>query len=349
MRKAEEWTTLLSIGTGGGTIELKGAERKDGGWDFRLRTDEPSKGVAYQTSGGGKEDGLHLLSHIAWLSLYPLYVNPVIANAVEKRVLHHKYRNESSFMAWLEACYPEAEQKAALLANWLLTAERTVFFTGAGMSTESNLPDFRSKEGWWRRIDPRTVATPDALNDDYPLFKDFYAARMKSLEAAVPHAGYHVISSWESRGMVQAVATQNVDGLHRKAGSRNVYELHGRLQAVRCSRCDEQASEQDFRRGIPCQICGGKLRPGVVLFGEILPEKDWDDALAAVQQSDLIITIGTSLEVYPANQIPLMSSGRSVYINSEYSGAAADFDLVLEGRAGEILQQVDRLLKSVKK
>ncbi|MFC4735092.1 NAD-dependent deacetylase [Bacillus daqingensis] len=347
MRNAEEWTTLLSIGTEGGTIELKGAERYDGWWDFRLRTDESSEGVTYHTAQGAKEDGLKLLDGIAWMSLYPLYVSPEAAGAVEKKVLHHKYRNESSFMAWLEACYPEAERKAALLANWLLTAERTVLFTGAGMSTESNLPDFRSKEGWWRRVDPRTVATPEAMNQDYPLFKDFYAARMASLEAAVPHAGYYVISSWESRGMVQAVATQNVDGLHRKAGSQRVYELHGRLQAVRCSRCDEEAGEADFRKGRPCQICGGKLRPGVVLFGEILPEKDWDEALLAVQKADLVVTIGTSLEVYPANQLPLMSKGRSVYINADYSGTASDFDLVLEGRAGEVLQEVDRLLKSV--
>nr|WP_244516724.1 NAD-dependent deacylase [Alkalicoccus daliensis] len=230
------------------------------------------------------------------------------------------------------------------LANWLLTSKSTIVLTGAGMSTESNLPDFRSKEGWWRSIDPITVAAPEALDNNYELFTDFYTARLEALEGTAPHEGHQVIADWEERGFVDAVATQNVDGLHTAAGSKNVYELHGSLKNIYCHNCGAKAAPSDFKAKRKCGVCGGKLRPGVILFGEMLPQEAWNTALSRIKSASLIIVIGTSLEVYPANQLPLLASGRTVYLNAEVSSSGQDFDLVLEGKAKTIITEVQRIM-----
>lgn len=114
-----------------------------------------------------------------------------------------------------------------LLANWITDSDSVVVLTGAGMSTESGIPDFRSKKGWWREIDPTTVSTTEAFHNQYELFHEFYSMRMKDIENFKPHQGHYILSKWEEKGLIQTVATQNVDGFHKLAGSRNVYELHG--------------------------------------------------------------------------------------------------------------------------
>ncbi|MCD8510860.1 MAG: NAD-dependent deacylase [Bacillus sp. (in: Bacteria)] len=231
-----------------------------------------------------------------------------------------------------------------ILATWLQNSTHTTILTGAGMSTESNIPDFRSKAGWWNNIDPRTVATIDALQDNYDLFHEFYSTRINGLKECTPHIGHDILAAWEHKGLLQAIATQNVDGFHNAAGNKNVYELHGSIHKIRCENCAQYAHESDFFRKSNCKICGGKLRPGVVLFGEMLPEDSWRESLSHIQKSDLVIVIGTSLEVYPASQLPQMTNGKTVYINAEVDTTHHDFDLIIEGKAGEVLKQVDELV-----
>ncbi|CAG9606852.1 NAD-dependent protein deacylase Sir2 [Pseudoneobacillus rhizosphaerae] len=216
--------------------------------------------------------------------------------------------------------------------------------TGAGMSTESNIPDFRSKEGWWRKIDPRTVATTQALEDHYDLFHEFYSRRINGLKKCSPHIGHEILAHWERRGFIQAISTQNVDGFHKTAGNMNVYELHGNIHDIRCKECHSVASEEQLLSKDSCIQCGGHLRPGVVLFGESLPENSWDASLFHIRKSDLVIVIGTSLEVYPASNLPQMTNGKTVYINTEISRNRIQFDLVIKGKAGEVLRKVDELL-----
>jgi NAD-dependent deacetylase len=231
--------------------------------------------------------------------------------------------------------------RVKLLAEWLQQSKGTVVLTGAGMSTESGIPDFRSREGWWKNIDPTTVATVDALEEHYDLFHEFYATRIRGLEAILPHRGHELIADWERRGLVQAVVTQNVDGLHHRAGSRRVFELHGDIRTVRCHDCERQATVRAFLEKAACAHCGGRLRPNVVLFGEMLPQGAWRAALQAVEAADLVLVIGTSLQVYPVAQLPSMTKGRVAILNREATGLDDAFDLVLHGQAGEWLQRVE--------
>lgn len=116
------------------------------------------------------------------------------------------------------------------LAEWISNSSTTVVLTGAGMSTESGIPDFRSQSGWWNKIDPRTVATVDALENNYSLFHEFYSYRIKSLEKYSPHEGYQILAQWESRGLLECIATQNVDGFHQHAGNQKVNDYMAQLK-----------------------------------------------------------------------------------------------------------------------
>ncbi|MCR6108432.1 NAD-dependent deacylase [Salipaludibacillus agaradhaerens] len=229
--------------------------------------------------------------------------------------------------------------------DWLLQSQKTVVFTGAGMSTESTIPDFRSKSGWWKQIDPRTVATTEALTENYQLFHAFYIARIQALKDVLPHEGYHVLARWGKRGLIDLIGTQNVDGLHRKAGSDAVEELHGSIHMIKCHSCGKKASTAHFIDGHVCEACGGKLRPNVVLFGEMLPQRAWQRTLSAIEKAELVLVIGTSLDVYPANQLPMMTDGRVVAINKE-AHAGYTFDLTIEGKAGELLARMDEVMQS---
>jgi len=190
------------------------------------------------------------------------------------------------------------------LAEWIKESNFTVVFTGAGMSTESGIPDFRSQSGWWNKIDPRTVATIEALENNYDLFHEFYSMRIKGLETYQPHQGHRILANWEERGIINSIATQNVDGFHQKAGNKKVDELHGSINTVRCNNCGFDNSMDNFLEKKSCDKCGRKLRPNVVLFGEALPRTAWNKAFDDISKSDLVIIIGTSLQVYPVNQHP---------------------------------------------
>ncbi|HZG88050.1 NAD-dependent deacylase [Paenibacillus sp.] len=229
-------------------------------------------------------------------------------------------------------------------AEWLRTSRRTVALTGAGMSTESGLPDFRSKDGWWRKLDPHAVANVDTLEDNYELFRDFYRYRIETLAKHAPHEGHRVLARWERAGLLQAIATQNVDGFHQAAGSERVAELHGSLRSARCHGCGRPAETAAFAGGAACASCGGRLRPNVVLFGETLPERAWREALGWFREAELVLVIGTSLQVAPASALPQYTDGRTVYLNMEIGGAAERFDLAIAGRAGELLQALDRMV-----
>lgn len=210
------------------------------------------------------------------------------------------------------------------------------------MSTESGIPDFRSKDGLWKGIDPMRVACVDALITNYNLFYEFYKQRIENLEKSNPHKGYDILSNWERKGLISSVITQNVDGFHQRAGNKRVYPLHGSINTFRCSRCGQSASKDNFINKDSCIKCGGTLRPDVVLFGEALPQDILNNAIKEIQKSELVIVIGTSLMVYPVNSLPSMSKGKKVYINKEIYQQS--FDLDLEGKAGEILEAVNQQL-----
>ncbi|MDR3322049.1 MAG: NAD-dependent deacylase [Synergistaceae bacterium] len=184
---------------------------------------------------------------------------------------------------------------------------RTVIFTGAGMSTDSGLPDFRSKDGLWKNVDPMELATASAMRDDYDTFHGFYSHRFEQMRDAHPNAGHRILADWEARGIVDCIITQNIDGLHAAAGSEKIFELHGSVGKVRCMECGVPATQEEFIARTPCGICGGKLRPGVVLFGEGLPEAAMDLSWAASEEAGVFLVLGSSLNVSPANQFPVIA------------------------------------------
>ncbi len=235
-------------------------------------------------------------------------------------------------------------RKVLTLSKWIKESDNTIVFTGAGMSTESGIPDFRSKDGLWRGIDPMKVACIDAIRKNYDLFHQFYKERVENLEKCIPHIGYDILAKWEGQGLINRIITQNVDGFHERAGNTNVYCLHGSINSFRCSQCDQPASKEDFINKEPCSKCGGLLRPGVVLFGEALDQDILNKAINEIKKADLVIVIGTSLMVYPVNMLPSMSKGRKVYINKEISHE--EFDLDIPAMAGQILLELEQIINS---
>lgn len=236
-----------------------------------------------------------------------------------------------------------------LLAKLLKESSYTVVYTGAGMSTESGLPDFRSaKKGLWEQEDPAKVASTEALNKDVEKFFQFYRQRVLGLKDCEPHVGYDILSKWEKDGIIQSIITQNVDGFHAEAGSENIMELHGTLQKVHCQTCKkEYGSEQYEKEAFYCG-CGGKLRPSVILFGESLPPEPFMKAAEESEKADLFIVIGSSLTVTPANQFPLIakeSGAKLVIINLEQTPYDHHADLVIHNKKiGELLTELAEVL-----
>jgi NAD-dependent deacetylase len=234
-----------------------------------------------------------------------------------------------------------------MLLQWLKESRYTVILTGAGMSTESGLPDFRSAgSGLSNTMDYGRIASTEALNQHVNEFIEFYRSRVMGLKECKPHAGHYILADWERRGIIRSIITQNVDGFHQQAGSRNVAELHGTLQQVHCQECgrafpNDEYIDEHYR----CSDCGGILRPSIILFGEMLPEKAIDFAAAEAEKADLFIVLGSSLSVTPANQFPLIAKqngAKLAIVNMEPTDLDFYSDEVINGKkVGELLKELD--------
>lgn len=238
---------------------------------------------------------------------------------------------------------------AAALARLLRDRGPAVVLTGAGVSTESGIPDFRSREGVWARYDPREYATIDAFRRDPVKVWDFYGRRLGVLREARPNAAHRALAELERRGLVRAIVTQNVDRLHEQAGSREVIEVHGSLRTSSCPACGEVVGFDEVVRLIeeapapPCPRCGEILKPGVVMFGELLPDGALERAAELARATRLLLVVGSSLEVHPVAGLPgeTRAAGGAVAIVNRgataYDGRA---DLRVDAGAGETLQAV---------
>jgi NAD-dependent deacetylase len=220
-----------------------------------------------------------------------------------------------------------------------------VFFTGAGMSTESGLPDFRSSGGLWRENRRfEELASVESLDTDFDEFVAFYRWRIEMLARFHPHRGHERIAAWQREGRVRALVTQNVDGFHEAAGSPSVINLHGTMARIRCRDCgDEQpAARYLVDEGTRCG-CGGRMRPAVVLFGEMLPADALQKAGAATARADLFVVLGSSLLVSPANSFPLLakrSGAKLAIVNRDPTPLDGIADVVLDGSIGDVLESV---------
>ena len=226
--------------------------------------------------------------------------------------------------------------------------KRIVFVTGAGISQESGIPTFRGKDGLWRNYDAMKLATIDAFYKDPKLVWEWYNERRRNIFSANPNQGHIAISELEKYADV-TVLTQNVDGLHQKAGSSKILELHGSIIKIKCTVCefkDEMINE--FYDIPPLCKCGNILRPDVVWFGESLPQDIWKNAIILASQCDLMVIVGTSLVVSPANTLPIYAKQNNatlIEINPEKTEISSEMNLVLRNISEKTLPEFVSLFK----
>jgi NAD-dependent deacetylase len=238
----------------------------------------------------------------------------------------------------------------AELAELVRERQPCVVLTGAGISTESGIPDFRSPTGIWAQYDPMEYATIDAFLADPEKVWDFYGRRLDVLQRAQPNDGHRALAELEARGRVRAVITQNIDRLHERAGTRELVEVHGSIRTSSCLDCGEVVPFEEVVRLLPvprCPRCGRVLKPDVVMFGELLDPGTITAAQAFAVGARLLLVVGSSLEVHPAAGLPaetLAAGGSIALVNrgaTPYDESAA---VRLDAGAGETLRALAELL-----
>ncbi len=232
--------------------------------------------------------------------------------------------------------------------KWISESKRIVAFTGAGVSTESGIPDFRSADGLYHQkfeYPPETIISHSFYERRPAYFFRFYREKMLPL-GFEPNIAHKTFARWEQEGRLSAVVTQNIDGLHQKAGSQRVYELHGSVLRNYCERCGKFYPAEFIRdsEGIPKCTCGGTVKPDVVLYEESLPQDTVEKAVNAIAQADMLIVAGTSLTVYPAaGLIRYYSGSRLVLINRDSTPYDDYADLVFHDTLGNVLSAVQKI------
>ncbi|MDD5087854.1 MAG: NAD-dependent deacylase [bacterium] len=230
-------------------------------------------------------------------------------------------------------------------------ASHICVLTGAGISAESGVATFRGKEGLWSKFKPQELANMDAFMANPRLVWEWYQYRRDILTKVKPNAGHLALAHWEALAHHFVLVTQNVDGLHREAGSRKIIELHGNIRINRCNSCGFESSMDDisFAGSVPTCSCGGMLRPGVVWFGEMLPEGVFEAAYRAAQTCDLFLSVGTSAVVYPAASLPELALERGVpviEINTEETPLSGSVTHHLRELAGTALPKLLEVFES---
>lgn len=236
------------------------------------------------------------------------------------------------------------------IAEKIRNSKKIVFVTGAGISQESGIPTFRGKDGLWRKYDVMQLATINAFYENPRLVWEWYSERRKGIFAAKPNPGHVAIAELEKYADV-VVLTQNIDGLHQRAGSSNVFELHGSIIRIRCTVCNfKEEITSDFESFPPICNCGNILRPDVVWFGEPLPQDVWTKAIIHANQCDLMIIAGTSLVVSPANTLPIYAKQNDallIEINPEQTIMSSDMDYSLRESSAKSLPELISIFKNL--
>lgn len=240
---------------------------------------------------------------------------------------------------------------AEKLPRVLTQAKKVVVLTGAGVSAESGVPTFRGQEGLWKTYRAEELATPQAFEKDPKLVWEWYDWRRSKVSSCAPNPAHYAIAQMEAYYPEFHLFTQNVDGLHRRAGSQKVTELHGNIWRMRCVK--EGRVVEDSRVPLepipPLCACGALLRPHIVWFGENLDEEDLNLAYGLSRQCELFITVGTSGVVQPAASLPILAKQSGAFtmeVNPEYTPISSYMDVTLLGKAGEILPELLKLLKA---
>ncbi len=236
------------------------------------------------------------------------------------------------------------------LRNALDHATHVVAFTGAGISAESGVPTFRGPNGIWSKFKPEELASMDAFMKNPALVWEWYAHRRTIIASVKPNPGHVALAQMEKLFPHFTLVTQNIDNLHRRAGSVRVHELHGNIERSYCVQCGKMYPNVTVpeQEQVPrCTACGGIIRPDVVWFGEMLPEDEWEASASASEHAEVFLSIGTSAVVYPAASLPLMAKRRGAYlveVNTEPTPLTETADEFLQGSSGAILPSLYALI-----
>ncbi len=230
-----------------------------------------------------------------------------------------------------------------ILRQWVEESNNIVFFGGAGVSTESGIPDFRSVDGLYHQkydYPPETILSHSFYKSNPKEFWRFYRDKMLCLDAR-PNPAHLRLAQWEAEGKLRAVVTQNIDGLHQKAGSKTVWELHGSVHRNYCERCGKFYTAEQIldSEGIPRCTCGGPIKPDVVLYEEGLSQRVMEESVKAIAQADVLIIGGTSLVVYPAAGLIRYYGGNKLVVINKTPLENAGADLTIIGAIGEVLNK----------
>ncbi len=248
------------------------------------------------------------------------------------------------------------DEKIQMAGEIIANAKHAVVFTGAGVSAESGVPTFRGKDGLWSRYDPEEVASIAGFRRNPDAFWNF-SKELLLKKKAHPNPAHYGIAELEKMGIVKAVITQNVDMLHQRAGSRVVYELHGSMEMVDCLDCGKTYRWDDIEEilqrdeNVRCSCGSPYLKPRVVLFGEQLPQNVLASAIEESRKCDVFIVVGSSLVVYPAANLPIYakkSGARLIIVNTERTHADGIFDVVIHGKAGEVMPKIVEVVRGLR-
>jgi NAD-dependent deacetylase len=232
---------------------------------------------------------------------------------------------------------------AELLAELITARQPCVVLTGAGVSTESGIPDFRSPTGIWAEVDPMEYASLRAFRADPEKVWSFYAKRVDMLTGAEPNDAHRALAELERLGLVAAIVTQNIDLLHTRAGSSDVVEVHGSIRTASCLECGAVHALDESMLPVPRCDCGAVLKPDVVFFGELLPRAAIDRAYELARSAALMLVVGSALEVYPVADLPLetlRAGGSLAIVNRGETSLDGKAELKIDGTAGETLSAV---------
>ncbi len=238
-----------------------------------------------------------------------------------------------------------------MLAELIRENQPCVALTGAGISTESGIPDFRSPAGLWAQFDPYDYGSIASFRTDAERVWQFYAPRFSMLTEAEPNVAHGALAELEAAGLLRAVITQNIDLLHERAGSRDVVEVHGSIRTSHCPRCRQVYRLAEVLELLPiprCEDCGEPLKPDVVFFGELLPTAAIDRAFELARDAALLLVVGSSLEVFPVAGLPLETldaGGKLAIVNRGPTALDGKADLKVDGPAGEVLAGVVERLR----
>lgn len=369
---SSNWEVIIKLRAEGGSISLYGMKLDNGEWIFsketyeifdledegddqqtgkknKVRQFKSTKGQAKHTVKGWT-GAMELLNQYPWKKLGPIHIHPEFATKILEEISTEKLSPDKVRRCEKATGYCITDVKRSGLINklkqYLQDSKYTVVLTGAGMSTESGLPDFRSAmNGMWKGIDPLQLASTDALENNKDDFYQFYRKRIVDLNEVNHHIGHEILANWENKGVVSSIITQNVDGFHQDAGSKKVYELHGTLRKCHCHDCYRTYSCEDFAGGNNQCKCGGTIRPSVVLFGENLPEEALIGAVEETEKADLFIVLGSSLSVSPANWFPMSAKengAKVVIVNMDRTELDDVAVLVInDTKIGDLLRILD--------